>query len=158
MINFHIPAIDELGFREALMADPETMSYNDHWGGTIPFPKERWESWYSEWVAGGGDCFYRYIVDENNAFVGEAAYHRDRETGIVLADVIVLARYRGRGLGREALIMLCECAKERGIDVIYDNIAIGNGAIKLFLECGFEEEYRTDEIIMLRKVLRSPKG
>ena len=38
-----------------------------------------------------------------------------------------------------------------GVEVLYDNIAIDNPAIKLFLKTGFYEEYRTDEIIMLKK-------
>ena len=33
------------------------------------------------------------------------------------------------------------------------NIAIDNPAVTLFLQCGFSEEYRTDEIIMLKKQL-----
>lgn len=44
--------------------------------------------------------------------------------------------------------MLCDAAKANGIAVLYDNIVI-----KLFLKCGFYKEYRTDEIIMLRKDL-----
>jgi diamine N-acetyltransferase len=36
-------------FRESLMADEETMSYNHAWGGTIPFPKERWKGFYEEY-------------------------------------------------------------------------------------------------------------
>ena len=50
MIKAYKPALDELSFRESLMADPETMSYNDAWGGTIPFPKEDWKDWYEYWT------------------------------------------------------------------------------------------------------------
>lgn len=39
------------------------------------------------------------------------------------------------------------------IDFLYDNIAIDNAAIALFLKMGFIEEYRTQEIIMLKKKL-----
>ena len=34
MIKCYQPTLDELWFRESLMADPDTMSYNDAWGGT----------------------------------------------------------------------------------------------------------------------------
>ena len=36
-----IPTLEDMWFRESLMADEETMYYNHAWGGTIPFPKER---------------------------------------------------------------------------------------------------------------------
>lgn len=38
MISLYKPEIDELWFRESMMADNATMSYNHAWGGTIPFP------------------------------------------------------------------------------------------------------------------------
>ena len=37
------PTIEELWFIEKLLSDPETMSYNHAYGGTINFPKEQWE-------------------------------------------------------------------------------------------------------------------
>ena len=43
MLETYKPDIGELGFRQGLMADPETMSYNAAWGGTIPFPQEDWQ-------------------------------------------------------------------------------------------------------------------
>lgn len=49
--------------------------------------------------------------------------------------------------------MLCEAARANGVEILYDDIAIDNPAIRLFLNFGFCEEYRTDEIIMLKKVL-----
>ena len=49
--------------------------------------------------------------------------------------------------------LLCEAAKNNGVKVLYDDIAIDNPAVKMFLGQGFVEEYRTDEIIMLKKEL-----
>lgn len=51
------------------------------------------------------------------------------------------------------MLLLCEAAKANGVEFLYDDIAIDNPAIKLFLNAGFFEEYRTDEIIMLKKEL-----
>ena len=131
------------------------MAYNRAWGGTIPFPEEDWQDWYDHWVARPeGRRFYRYLTEaETGEFVGEIACHRDPDEGIWLADVIVHARFRGRGCGREGLRLLCREAAGMGIDALYDNIAIDNPAIGLFLREGFTEEYRTDEIIMLKKIL-----
>ena len=155
MIKLYSPKIEELWFRQMFMADEETMSYNHHWGGTIPFPEENWGDWYDYWVANPeGKRFYRYLQDEkNNEFVGEIAYHYDNKRGINIADVIVYAKYRGKGFGKQGLLLLCEAAKANGVEILYDNIAIDNPAIKLFQKVGFCEEYRTDEIIMLKKEL-----
>ena len=49
--------------------------------------------------------------------------------------------------------MLCSAATQNGIKLLYDDIAIDNPAVTLFLKNGFIEEYRTSEIIMLKKEL-----
>ncbi len=151
---FYKPHLEDLWFRQAMMADPETMSYNNAWGGTIPFPRENWEEWYDYWVINPKDRFYRYITTgESRSFVGEAAYHYDNDLNIYLADIIISARSRRHGYGKAGLEMLCEVAQKEKIPELYDNIAINNPGINLFLQCGFQEEYRTEEIIMLKKVL-----
>lgn len=153
-VIFYKPHLEDLWFRQAMMADPETMSYNNAWGGTIPFPRENWEEWYDYWVINPKDRFYRYITTgESRSFVGEAAYHYDNELNIYLADIIISARSRRHGYGKAGLEMLCEVAQKEKIPELYDNIAINNPGINLFLQCGFQEEYRTEEIIMLKKVL-----
>ena len=151
------PEKEDLRFRQQLLADPATMSYNAAWGGTIPFPEERWADWYGVWMEDpAGRHFYRYLQEKKTGgFVGETAYHFDEERKIWLADVIVAAAQRGKGYGRQGLRLLCGAAAENGIDVLRDDIAAGNPAISLFLQEGFAEEYRTDEIIMLKKVLKT---
>lgn len=70
-----------------------------------------------------------------------------------IADIIVMAKYRGKGYGSAGLKLLCDCAKETGIQCLYDDIAVDNPAIALFLKQGFREEYRTEDFVMLKKVL-----
>ena len=154
LMILYIPAPEDLWFREEMLADPATMSYNHAYGGTIPFPREKWAAWYDRWVKHpDGRRFYRYLMRQDGTFVGETAYRLDEERGIYIADVIVLAKYRGQGCGRTGLELLCRAAKANGVDVLYDDIAADNPAVTLFLRCGFAEEYRTDEIIMLKKQL-----
>ena len=81
MITCYIPKIEDLWFKETMLADPDTMSYNHAWGGTISFPKEH------------------------------------------------------------------------GIRFLFDNIAIDNPAISLFLKHDFVEDYRDNDIVMLKKEL-----
>lgn len=156
MLELYKPQMKDLWFREKFMSDEATMAYNHTWGGTIPFPESEWQEWYDQWVLCNDRMrFYRYLkASDTGEFVGEIACHFDERRKIWLADIIIAAVYRGRGYGKQGLKMLCSLAAEKGIDVLYDDIAIDNPAISLFVENGFVEEYRTDEIIMLKKVLR----
>ena len=60
-IQLYRPAPEELWFRQRLLGDPETMAYNRAYGGTIPFPQERWAPWYERWVERPEGRFYRYL-------------------------------------------------------------------------------------------------
>lgn len=148
------PEYKDLWFKQLMLSDEDTMSYNHAWGGTIPFPEEQWKAWYSRWIDNPeGKRYYRYLKNEGDQFVGEIAYHFDPDVNGYLADVIVYAKYRGQGYGTLALSILCSVAKEYGISVLYDEIAIDNPAVSLFLKQDFSEEYRTEELIMLKKEL-----
>ena len=126
MLKIYKPNLEDLWFREKILNDKETMSYNNHWGGVIPFPKEKWEGWFDYWIANpDSKRYYRYLVNENNDYVGEIAYHFDGEH--YLANVIIFAKYRHKGYGSEGLQLLCEKAKENGMKEVYsfDNIEEG---------------------------------
>lgn len=155
MVEVYKPKVEDLWFREKLLSDGETMSYNAAWGGTIPFPEERWGKWYSAWVeAPESRRYYRYLYETDiRAFVGEIAYHYDEERKIYLCDVIVLAEYRNRGFGTAGIGLLCRAAKENGIAALHDDIAAGNPAYKLFLKNGFAIEHQNDDVVMVRKKL-----
>ena len=40
MIELYKPNLEELWFKEKMMNDEDTMSYNHAYGGTIPFPTQ----------------------------------------------------------------------------------------------------------------------
>ena len=153
IISLYIPSLDDLWFRQKMMADPETMSYNHAWGGTISFPKDEWEDWYDYWIINHENKRYYRFLRNYSGFIGEIAYHYDSERDIYVADVIVYAPYRGKGYGSIGLNLLCSAAKKNGVKVLYDDIAIDNPAITMFQKHGFIEDYRTDIIIMLKKEL-----
>ena len=159
MLTLYTPQLEDLWFRQKMLADEETMAYNHAWGGVIPFPREKWAGWYEHWLVRHEDKrFYRYLKEgETGVFVGETAYHFDEGRKLWLADVIVAAGYRGKGYGTEGLFLLCRAAAEKGVDVLYDDIAADNPGIGLFLRAGFTEEYRTEEFIMLKKILHGEK-
>ena len=153
-LTLHVPTFGDLWFRQRMLEDPETMAYNHAWGGTIPWTREKWSGWYDHWIVHPeGERFYRYLQDEDTGdFVGEIAYHRD-EQGMCQADVIVFAPCRGRGYGREGLRLLCQTAKENGLDALYDDIATDNPAIGLFLSEGFELAEERGSTRLLKKQL-----
>ncbi len=155
MIELYKPQFEDLWFRQKFMNDEATMSYNHAWGGTISFSENRWPEWYDYWIINHENKrFYRYLrTQESGEFVGETAYHFDNDRNIWITDVIVASMYRGRGYGAQGLNLLCKAAAENGIEILYDDIAIDNPSVSLFIKNGFHEEYRTDKIIMLKKVL-----
>lgn len=67
--------------------------------------------------------------------------------------MIVYAPYRGKGYGLKALLLLCETAKAHGIEELYDEIAIDNLSVALFIQCRFTEVLRTGESVLVKKEL-----
>ena len=153
-LTLYKPEYDDLWFRKLMLEDEETMSFNHSWGGTIPFPKVKWKDWYERWVINHENKrFYRYVKEKEGTFIGEIAFHYDLKYDGYMANVLIYSKYRNRGYGTIALKMLCDEAKEKGIKILFDDIAIDNPAITLFLKAGFVEEYRNEEIILLKKIL-----
>ena len=154
MLKIYKPLLKDLYFREKMLSDKKTMSFNNAYGGTIAFPKERWDSWYKSWLEDdNGKHYYRYLINEDSEYVGEIAYHFNGDN-LFIADILIYNEFRNKGYGKEGLNILCEIAKSNGLETLYDDIAVDNiNAYKLFTKCGFVEEYRTNEIIMLKKKL-----
>ena len=136
------PKFDELSYRQKWLTDEKTMAYNQKWGGTIPFPKEKWESWYERWIINPDRKFYAYLYsEEEKDYVGEISYHYDDP-------------YRHHGYGKAGLRLLCDQARRMGYRSICDDIAIDNPSVSMFLKEGFYEVFRNDSIIMVRKELK----
>ena len=155
MIDLYKPKLDDLWFREKLLADENTMSYNKAWGGVISFPQDNWHQWYQTWLCDSElNHYYRYLYDtENDSYVGEIAYHYDKKRKIYICDVIVLAENRCKGIGAKGIQLLCRVAKENGIRALYDDIAADNPSYKLFLKEGFIIDYQNNDVVMVVKTL-----
>lgn len=148
------PELDELAWREKWLDDPETMSYNHAYGGTVAFPRERWADWYARWIKDEGTRYYRYLrLGDSGKFVGNISYHYDEEFDGYVCEVLISAPYRGRGFGRRGLALLCEAARANGVKRLLDNIAIDNPSVAMFLRGGFRERGRTGEFILVEKDL-----
>lgn len=44
MLTLYEPKYEDLWFRQMMLADEDTMSYNHAWGGTIPWPEDKWSA------------------------------------------------------------------------------------------------------------------
>lgn len=149
------PKIEELSFRQALLADPATMAYNARWGGCIDFPQKKWADWYDRWIVNTqGKRFYAYLYNgEEKCFVGEVACHLDEESGRYLLNVLVHDRFRGREYGTKGLELLCAQCRKMGCTEVYDDIAVDNPSLSLFLKQGFCEVGRTEDAVIVKKYL-----
>ena len=117
MLTLYEPKCTDLWFRQMMLADEETMSYNRAWGGTIPFPEEDWKGWHDHWVVNhDGKRYYRYLKNEDGMFVGEIAYHYDADLQHYAVNVIVYSKYRRKGYGSE-LSLIHFTLKEMSEDI-----------------------------------------
>lgn len=153
-LTLYRPELDDLAWREEWLSDPETMAYNHAYGGTVPFPRERWADWYARWIKDEGSRYYRYLrLGDSVEMAGNIAYYYDEKLDGYLCEVLISSPYRGRGFGRQGLSLLCEAARANGVKRLLDHIAVDNPAVAMFLRCGFRERMRTGEFILVEKEL-----
>lgn len=116
-LHLYVPQYHELSFREALLADPASMSWNrggsgaddyDPATGCIAFPRNVWALWYDCWIDREPERFYAYVVDGTRP-VGEVCWYRD-EAGATCAGIILKAEERGKGYCAPALKLLAQKA------------------------------------------------
>ncbi len=159
-VTLHVPTLKELRYRERLLSDKATMSYNkgynldfpgyDSETGCITFPKDKWEEWFAHWIVGYPERFYAYIRNENLDFVGEVKLEKDSENTYSMG-IVVHNKHRGKGYAEKALEMLLKTAfQELGAVEVHNNFEKNSKvALKAHLKCGFEIEREQDGIIYL---------
>ena len=156
-ISLHVPEYSELWYRQKLLADPNTMSYNKGDGsenGCIDFPEEKWQSWYNCWMAGTSDRFYAYIVLDSE-FIGEVNLYKSSGKGFYEdcydMGIVIESRYRGNGYAAKALDLLLETAfKELGAASVHNEFeSCRDAALRLHLNAGFSVDSEEGHIMRL---------
>lgn len=149
-LYLHIPSFEELDYRQKILAQPDTMSYNrgfnlyldnyDNETGCIDFRKEYWENWYSRWINNLPDRYYAYIIKtEGNIPVGEAALRNTGVENVYCVSMIIEAKFRGGGYSMEALRLLADIAFNKlNADKIFDEFPDTRAsAERVFKKAGF---------------------
>lgn len=161
-ISLHIPSYGELWYRQKLLADPATMSYNrgydldfasyDRETGCIAFPETRWREFWDDWCSGQDPRrFYAYVMGEDGRFLGEVDLHRSGDEPWYEMGVVLEAAHRGKGYGRPALELLLHHAfavlKAETVRNCFEEERAA--ALKIHLAAGFREIGREDGAVWL---------
>ena len=162
-LYLHVPAPEELGYREKLLADPATMAYNrgydvDYEGyhrdtGCIDFPEAAWAQWHRWFIGNEPDRFYAYVVRKSDrAFIGEVNLHRSGESGWHDMGIVLEAKYRGMGYAEEALsLLLSHGFEEMGAAAVQNDFEDSRAAaVRTHLACGFRVVCRKPGLVTLR--------
>ena len=159
-ISLHVPTLEELWYRQKLLSDADTMSYNkgydlnfdgyDNETGCIDFPKEDWQGWYDYFIGRTPERYYAYIV-ANGEFIGEVNVHENKEMNWYDMGIVIEAKHRGKGYAVTALKLLLEQAFDRlGAKAVHNDFEdIRDAAVKTHLAAGFKEYKREKGILEL---------
>lgn len=161
-LTLHTPELSELWYRQQMMGDPGTMSYNAGYElgidgyhpdtGCIDFPPERWERWYGRFIGREPERFYAYLVrKEDGAFVGEVVLRQEGEPGRYEMGVVIERCHRGNGYSAEAMTLLLDTAFNRlgAKTVCNDFERTREAALRIHLAAGFEVAGEENGIVHL---------
>ena len=150
-LRLHTPAFEELWYRQRMMSDPATMSYNAGYDlgfdgyhsdtGCIDFPQERWQGWYERFIGKEPEKFYAYVVrEEDGEWIGEVVLRREGAPGRYEMGVVIESCHRGKGYSAEAMRLLLDTAfRKLGARTVCNDFERSRAAaLKLHLNAGFE--------------------
>ena len=109
MLTMVEPTRETMPFRQAMLSDPATMTYNAPWfppDGCLPFPEDAWDEWLDRWTGHEPERFCGFLADETGALVGEICWSGHGAS----MGIVILAAHRGRGYGEEGLRLLIQRA------------------------------------------------
>ena len=161
-MELYIPRLQDLWFYQKMLSDPETMSYNDPWGGCIDFPEAEWAEWYDHWIGKEPTRFYAYIQVDGK-WIGDLNFHYTPEKDWWDMGIVIYAPYRGKGYAFPALQLLADRAfRICGISRLHNDFEDCRSAAlhihqKLgFRDAGFEDGCR--QLILTKEDYFSQPG
>lgn len=149
ILKLYIPNESELFYRQKILSDPQTMSYNkgcelgfdgyDNETGCIAFTEDKFAAWHSYWINNEPERFYAYLQNESGEFIGEVNFHiTDSKTAEI--GIIIEAKQRKKGYSRAGLTLLIEKAKSLGVEKLINRFEFSRtAALKTHLAVGFKK-------------------
>ena len=165
-LSLHVPAFEELEYRQKILSQEDTMSYNKEYNlglenynnetGCINFSKKYWNEWYSKWISKRYKRYYAYIVNNNTGeFIGEVCFYYDKQRDLYRIGVVIESKHRGNGYCSKVLIKLADTAfKDFDVNKIRNVISLERESdIKGHKRAGFKEIgiYENESILDLSK-------
>lgn len=104
----HVPSFEELKYRQLILSQEDTMSYNKGYNlriedynnetGCIDFSRKCWSEWYSKWVSERVDRYYSYIVNsKTDEFVGDVCFYYDPSNDLHRIGIVIESKHRSKG-------------------------------------------------------------
>ena len=152
LVELYVPKLEDLWFYQKMMSDPETMSYNDPWGGCIDYPDEVLPDWYAHWVGHEPERFYAYIKrSSDGAWIGDVCFHHTPERDWWDMGIVIYAPFRGKGYAVPALKLLLDHAfRDCGISRLHNAFeTTRDAAWASHRKVGFKEIGVEDGILQL---------
>lgn len=160
LLYLHVPSYNELWYRQNLMQDSDTMSYNKNYTldfegyeqntGCITFPEQKWADWYKYFIGHEPQRFYAYIArKDDDSFIGEVNLHRIMNDSWYEMGILLESKHRGNGYAKEVIWLLLRYAFEvMNVDVIHNSFEEKrSAAVHIHLSAGFEK-YRSENGIL----------
>ena len=146
-----------LYFKKLMNEDCDTMSYNagydldfpgyDKQTGAIYKSDSDYLVWLQKWQGKSDRAVYIIVRESDNEFIGEVCYHTDNTPSGYDLGIVILHKYRGQGYSKQAMQLLLEKIKQRGITKVNHTVPSSRqSAIKCDLACGFTVVGQTQTI------------
>ena len=154
-LQLYIPRPEDGWFYVKMRSDPGTMAYNAPWfppDGCIPEPETGWLDLQAHWIGKEPERFYAFLQrKEDRVFVGDVNYHFNPEQNWCDMGIVIYAPERGKGYGRQGLLLLLSRAfREDGVACLHNDFeATREAAYHIHRAVGFRDVGIADGIIQL---------
>ena len=154
-LRLYIPRPEDGWFYVKMLSDPGTMAYNAPWfppDGCIPDAPSRWQDITASWIGREPLRFYAYLQrTADGVFIGDVNYHYSPENNWWDMGIVIHAQERGKGYGKEGLLLLLDRAfRVDAVSRLHNDFEVTRpAALRIHQAAGFREAGMSDGIVRL---------